>query len=130
MENGILITDMGAIRWNGQMVAGIGGNTRMIRRKDMEQGRGLGLVETDTSDNTWMMTSTGMEYIDKQVDQYITESRNRIIEMVKDISGGQMEMNIGESTRMTSNKERESDKRREYYTETRMKKATSLLRVK
>jgi hypothetical protein len=43
-----------------------------------------------------MITSTGMEYTDGQVEMYITESGNRVIMMAKDIRGGQMELNIGE----------------------------------
>ena len=31
MENGILIRNMGAERWNFQMVRVIGGNSRMVR---------------------------------------------------------------------------------------------------
>jgi hypothetical protein len=50
MENGILINNMGAERWNSQMVAVGGGNARMVTGKDMEHGRGL--METDTSGNT------------------------------------------------------------------------------
>ncbi len=49
MENGILIKDMAAERRNGQVVAVIGGNSRIIRGKDMEQRRVL--VERDTSGN-------------------------------------------------------------------------------
>ncbi len=45
--------------------------------------------------------------------------------MVKDIRGGQMEMNIGESTKMTRDGERESRKRREYSTETHLTEWTS-----
>ena len=42
-----------------------------------------------------------MEYTDGLMEEYITDSGNRIIMMGKDISGGQMEMNIGERSRMT-----------------------------
>jgi hypothetical protein len=122
-ENGILITYMGAERWNGQVVTVIGGITRMVTTKDMEHGRRL--METDTSGNTWMITSTGMEYTDGQVEEYITENGNRVIKMAKDIKGGQMAMNIGESTRMTCNGERESNKRTEYYTMSNTKKKSS-----
>jgi hypothetical protein len=128
IQNGILINYMDAQRWNGQMVAVIGGNLRMVRGKDMEQGRGL--KEGDTSGNSWMMSSTGMESSDGLMKQYITESPNRVIVMGKDISGGQMEMNIGESTRMTRDGERESQKKREYYTEKNMMKASALAGVK
>ncbi len=44
-----------------------------------------GLMEKDTSGNTVMMTDTGMEYTDGLMEMYITESRNRIVEMDKDI---------------------------------------------
>jgi hypothetical protein len=50
MQNGILINVMDAERGNSQVVTVIGGNSRMVRRKDMEQERGL--METDTSGNT------------------------------------------------------------------------------
>ncbi len=128
MENGILIKNMAAERWNGQMVAVIGGNSRIIRQKDMEYGRVL--METDTSGNSVMMTNTGMEYTDGLMEMYITENTNRIKEMVKDIRGGQVvALNIGESTRMASNGERESHKRREYSTEWYMKMESSLAGV-
>jgi hypothetical protein len=42
----------------------------------------------------------------------------------KDTRGGQVAMNIGESTRMTCNGERESNKRREYYTMSNTKKTS------
>jgi hypothetical protein len=58
------------------------------------------------------------------VEVYITESGNRIRKMAKDTSGRHMAMNIGESSRMTCNGERESQKKMEYYTETN-KKTTS-----
>jgi hypothetical protein len=41
-----------------------------------------------------------MEYTDGLRERYITESSKRVIKMAKDISGGQMVMNIGESGRM------------------------------
>ncbi len=49
MENGILIKDMAAKRGKTQMVIVLGGNSRIVRRKDMEYGRVL--VETNTSGN-------------------------------------------------------------------------------
>ena len=46
-------------------------------------------METDTSGNTVIISNTGMEYPDMQSQEtYITESGNRIIQMVKDITGG------------------------------------------
>jgi hypothetical protein len=93
------------------MVTVTGGNSRTIRRKDMEHRRVL--METDSSGNTVMVIYTGMEYSEK----YITESTKRKIMMVKDITGGeQMAMNIGDSSRMTCYREKESHKRREYST--------------
>ena len=100
MENGILIIDMAAKRWKEQMVTVGGGNTRIITRKEMEHGKRL-VIETDTLGNSVMASNTGMEYSDGVMDQYITESGNRIIKMVKDITGGQMAMNIAETGRMT-----------------------------
>jgi hypothetical protein len=47
------------------------------------------------------MTYTGMEYTNRLMEECITESGNRIIEMAKDIKGGLMAENIGESGRMT-----------------------------
>ncbi len=70
----------------------------MIRQKDMEHGRVV--METDKSGNTVIISDTGMEYTDGLMDQYITESGNRIREMDKDISGGHMAMNTAESSRM------------------------------
>ena len=48
-----------------------------------------------------------MEYSDGEVEKYITESLKRIIQMDKDIKGGQMAMNTAESSRMACNGERE-----------------------
>jgi hypothetical protein len=51
--------------------------------------------------------------------------------MAKDIKGGTMDKNIiGENTRSTRDGERESHKRREYYTETNMMKGSALAGVK
>jgi hypothetical protein len=77
-----------------------------------------------------MVTITGMEYTDGLMEQYITDSGNRISMMAKDTRGGQMAMNIGESTRMTCDGERESNKRREYFTETNTKKTSASAGVK
>jgi hypothetical protein len=77
-----------------------------------------------------MIRCTGMEYTDGLMEEYIMESGNRIIKMGKDISGGQVAMNIGESSRMTCNGEKGSHKRREYFTETNMKKASARAGVK
>ncbi len=82
-------------------------------------------METDSSGNSVMISSTGMEYTDGLMEKYITENTNKAIKMVKDIRGGQVvAMNIGESGRMVSDGEKESNKRREYSTETHMKMAS------
>jgi hypothetical protein len=110
------------------VVAVLGGNARMVTWKDMEQRSGL--VAADTSGNGRMITSTGMEYTDIQVEMYITDSGNRIRKMAKDITGGQMVKNIGETTRMAYYGEREYSKRVEYYTEKNTKKASARAGVK
>ncbi len=71
------------------MVAVIGGNTRLARRKDMEQR--CGLVEADTSGSGCRVTCTGMEYTDGQMEESIMDSGNRITRMVTDILSLQME---------------------------------------
>jgi ribosome-associated protein YbcJ (S4-like RNA binding protein) len=77
-----------------------------------------------------MMALTGMEYTDGMMEEYITENTNRIRKMAKDIKGGQVEMNIGESGRITCNGERESNKRKKYFTETSMMESRSSAEVK
>jgi hypothetical protein len=72
------------------------------------------------------MSDTGMEYRDGRMEEYITESGNRESKMEKDIKGGQMALNIGESGRMACY----AHKRKEYCTETQMKKASSSAEVK
>jgi hypothetical protein len=77
-----------------------------------------------------MMSDTGMEYTDGLKEMYIMENGNRKRKMAKDTRGGQMDMNIGESTRMTCNGERESNKRMEYFTETSMMESSASAGVK
>jgi hypothetical protein len=69
-----------------------------------------------------MIANTGMEYSYGLMGQFIVESLNRIILMAKDITGGPVAINIGESTKMTQDMEREYTKRTEYCTETNTKK--------
>jgi hypothetical protein len=102
MENGILIIDMDAIRWKINMVTVGVANTSMAIGKDMEHTSML--LEADILDNSWIIIDTGMEYTESQLeDMFITESGNRITVMGKDIRGGQMGMNIGESGKTTWN---------------------------
>ncbi len=88
------------------------------------------LVETDTLGNGVMIRNTGMEYSDGQMEKYITDSGKRETLMGKDMTGGQMAVNIGENSRITRNGEKESNKRREYFTKTHMKKTVALAGVK
>jgi hypothetical protein len=49
-ENGILINRMDVLRWKTKMVQVIGGNKRVLKKKDMEHMRGL--MDSDTLVNT------------------------------------------------------------------------------
>ena len=100
----------------------------MVNWKDMEQERVL--LEADTLGNTVKIRETGMEYTDGLMEKYITESTKRVNIMAKDITGGQMEMNIGENGRITGYGEKESNKRMENSTKTLTKKANASPEVK
>ena len=54
-----------------QRVALIGGNSRIIREKDMEHKSGL--METDTLGTTCRMSNTAMEYSHGQMEVYISK---------------------------------------------------------
>jgi hypothetical protein len=77
-----------------------------------------------------MMSVTAMEYSDGQVEKYIMENRNRIIQKAKDITSGQMVMNIAENGRITRNGEREYSKKTDNYTEINTKQAIASAGVK
>ena len=62
--------------WNWQVVAGIGGNSRMATRKDMEHLSML--MDIDTSGSGCRISNTGMEYTDGQMEESIMDSGNRI----------------------------------------------------
>jgi hypothetical protein len=98
LQNIILINYMAVERWNMQVVTGIGGNSRIIRRKDMEHMSGL--VDTDISGSGCRITCTGMEYTDGQMEEYAMDSGKSIRRMVTDIRGMMMAQNILDSTRM------------------------------
>ena len=68
----MLINYMDAQRFNFQVGTVIGGNTRIIRTKDMEQWRGL--VEADTSGNGCRISNTAMEYSDGQMEEYTMDN--------------------------------------------------------
>ena len=117
-QSTISINYMALPRLHMQVVTLIGGNSRIIKRKDMEQKSGL--VETDTLGSTCRMSNTAMEYSDGQVEMYIKDNGNKIKEMAMDIKGRQMAMSIMDSTRIIRSTERESNKRKAYYTELNM----------
>jgi hypothetical protein len=74
---------MAVERWNMQVVTGIGGKSRVTRRKDMEHLSGL--VEADTSGSGCRVSDTGMQYTDGLMEQYIMDSGKRITRTVTDI---------------------------------------------
>ena len=71
-ESGIRINYMALPRLHMQMLTLIGGNSRIIRRKDMEQKSGL--MDTDTLGSGCRISSIGMEYTDGQVEMYIKDN--------------------------------------------------------
>jgi hypothetical protein len=113
-----LINYMDLERGN-KVMAVIGENTRMARGKDMEYM--ILMMERDTSGNTCRVTDTGMEYTDGQMEQYIMDKGNRVKKMAMDITEMQMAKNTMDSTRMTTNKEKESLKRMDNYSKYNMK---------
>ncbi len=58
------------------MVSLIGGNTRIITRKDMEHMSGL--MEGDTLGSSCRISNTAMEYSHGQVEMYIKDNGNMI----------------------------------------------------
>jgi hypothetical protein len=94
----------------------------MVRGKDMEHLSTL--VEIDTLGSGCRMSNTGMELKDGQVELYIKDNSNKVIEKVTHITGMQMALSIMDSTRMISYMEREFAKRKASYTESNMKKTT------
>ncbi len=103
-----------------KMVTFIGGNTRIISRKDMEHM--IGLVERDTLGSRCLMSHKVMEYSHGQVELYIKDNGNKIRKKVMDIKGGQMAMSIMDSTRMISSTEKDYSKKAAYYTMLNMNK--------
>jgi hypothetical protein len=71
-----------------------------------------------------------MEYTDIQVEMYTMDNGNKITDMVMDIGGGLMEMNIMNSTRMVSSTERESNNAKVNYTQLNTKKVRISAQVK
>jgi hypothetical protein len=79
-ESGMLLNYMELQSLQLKMVTLIGGNTRMMRWKDMEH---LSLLmETDTLGNSCRVANTGMEYSDGQMEKYIKDNGHGVIEKV------------------------------------------------
>jgi hypothetical protein len=97
LQSGTTINYMAAARFTIQVATVIGGNSRMARRKDMEQVRLL--METNTSGNSCRVSNTGMEYTDGQMEMYTMDNGNKIRKMAMDIKGG-IEKNTMVSTKM------------------------------
>ncbi len=74
-------------------------------------------METDTLDSGCRMSETAMEYSHGQAEVYIMDNSNRIKQKVMDIKGGVMAASIMDSTRTIKCTEKESNKRKAYYTE-------------
>ncbi len=105
-ESGISIYYMALPRLHLMMATLIGGNTRMVKRKVMQHMSIL--MERDTLGNTYRISVMGMEYSDGQVDLYIKDKENKVIEKVMHITSGQMAMSIMDSGRMIICTEKES----------------------
>jgi hypothetical protein len=72
----MMVNYMALSRLHLKMVKLIGGNSRMIREKDMEQMSLL--MEADTLGNTCRITDTDMEYTDGQKEKDIKDNINRV----------------------------------------------------
>ena len=70
----------------------------MAARKDMEHLSML--METDTLDNTFRVSNTGMEYTDRQMEVYIMDNGNKIRKMAMDTRGRLMGTNTMGSAKM------------------------------
>ncbi len=119
-QNGIRINYMALPKLHMKIMALIGGKERIIRGKDMEHLRGL--VETDTLGSTCRMSNMGMEYSDGQMELYTEDNGNKISKKVMHMPDGQMAMSIMDSTRIISKTEKESDKKKAFYTQLNMNK--------
>jgi hypothetical protein len=101
----MLVNYMALPRLHMKMVTLNGGNTRIIRWKDMEQ---LSLLmEEDTLGNSCRVSNTGMEYSDNKVEKYIMDNLHIITEKVMHNPRLMMAQSIMVSTRIICSGERE-----------------------
>ncbi len=121
-ESGVRINYMVLPRLHMKMVTLIGGNSRMVTRKDMEYLSML--MERDTLGSRCKIADTGMEYTDGLMEMYIKDNTNKIIEKVMHIEGWQVATSIMDSSRMIRSTEREFSKKMASYTKSNMKKAS------
>lgn len=119
-ENGTIINYMELLWFQMQKEILIGGNSRIITRKDMQCM--IGLMGQDTLGNTFWILNTDMEYTDGQVELFIKDNGKKTKEKVMHIKGGQMVMSIMDSTKMIGSTERESSKRKASFIGLNMKK--------
>ena len=94
----------------------------MAARKDMEHLSML--METDTLDNTFRVSNTGMEYTDGQMEVYTMDSGKKIIKMATDITRKLMVQNITDHGRITQDGEIQSKTRMGSYTHRNTSKVT------
>ena len=104
---------MAAERWNMQMVKATRENLKMTNLKDLRHGREL--MEIYTWENSRMTSNMAMEFTNGLMDHCIKVSTERVVIMGGDITDGQMELNIGDSLRITLKMVRESKKKRRNY---------------
>ena len=124
----MLINYMDAQSFNIQVATVIGGNTRIIRTKDMEYLSML--MERDTSGNGCRVSNTAMEYSDITVEEYTMDNGNKIRKMAMDTTGGQMVTNTTDGTKIMIRMERESSKSKANCTQSNTKKGSESARVK
>jgi hypothetical protein len=128
MASIILINCMAAPRLNFKMVPVIGGNTRIIRVKDMVQS--CGLMDRNTSGNTCKIKDMGMEYSDGQMDRYIMDNGTRIKEKAMEKLYFLTAITIMDSTKMISSGVTECLKKMAKFRKSNTKMANSSAKLK
>jgi hypothetical protein len=128
MASTILIKCMVAARLNFKMVRVIGGNTRIIRVKDMVHI--CGLMEGNTWGNTCKMKDMVMEYTDGQMERYIMDNSSRVTVKAMEKLYFLEVITIMDSTKMIWNGVTEFLKRMAKYTKSNKKMANSSAKLK